>query len=278
MTPQLRYSNKYRRTFAEIVPRFQLLEIEPIFKEIGYTHETPLTVVDVGANGGIWSLALLQHSGPWIGKIHMFEPMEGNLASLRQVMKDGLYGEHVDKLVINEYALSDDKGSVEIHFENDVTGLASIDSGTAHFPMRNIPLDRTRSIKTDRLDTYCAENGIESIDILKIDVEGHELAVLKGAENLFRENRVKAVAYEIGPHQMARRDFYKDFFEFFEQYGYTNLRYREPGWKAMPIPEYRSSLEQFDNVCMRMAVRTEKPVDAPIKERVKAWLKPKLGR
>ena len=278
MTPELRYSDKYRRIFAEIVPRFQLLEIDPIFKEIGYAPETPLTVVDVGANGGIWSLALLHHSGPWVDKIHMFEPMEGNLAAIRDVMKDGLYGEHADKLVINEYALSESKGSVEIHFESDVTGLASIDSATAHFPMRNIQLERTRAIQTDRLDTYCADNGIETIDILKIDVEGHELSVLKGAENLLREKRIRAVAYEIGPHQMARRDFYKDFFEFFNQYGYTNLRYREPGWKALPIPEYRSSLEQFDNVCMRMATCLDGREETPIMESARSWPEPMKGR
>jgi len=278
MPLDIRYSDKYRRIFAEIVPRFQLLEIEPIFKEIGYKHDVPLTVVDVGANSGIWSLALLQHSGPWIGKVHMFEPMEGNLSVIRDVLKDGLYGEHVDKLVINEYALSETKGSVDIHFENDVTGLASIDGEVSYLPMRNVLLGRKRSIKTDRLDSYCAEHGIETIDILKIDVEGHELSVLKGAENLFRENRIRAVAYEIGPHQMARREFYKDFFEFFRQYGYENLRYRESGWKAMPIPEYRSSLEQFDNVCMRMAIRTQDPVKYPIKDRVKTWLGTLSGR
>jgi len=121
--------------------------------------------------------------------------------------------------------------------------------------MRNQPLQKTRSIKTETIDAYCQRNGIDNIDIFKIDVEGHELAVLKGAKEMLRTQRIRAVAYEIGPHQMAGREFYKDFYDFFDEMGYRNLRYREAGWKAAPITEYTSSLEKFDQVCMRMAVR-----------------------
>ncbi|OAN69009.1 hypothetical protein A8B82_04900 [Sulfitobacter sp. EhC04] len=257
MGQDIRYGPKYRRLFAETLPRFQLLEIEPIFKEIGYSPDTPLRVFDVGANTGTWSLALLQHSAPWIGTIHMFEPMPGNRNKIKELMQDGLFGDHKDQVTINGFALSDKAGKVEINFENDVTGFASIDSKLVHLPMRNQALDRTLTVETQRLDDYCEANGIEEIDILKIDVEGHELAVLKGAERMFAEGRIRVVAYEIGPHQMSRRDFYKDFFEFFEGHGYANYRYREAGWKPALIPAYMSSLEKFDQVCMRMAIAPE---------------------
>lgn len=254
MAQDIRYGNKYRRLFAEFLPRFQLLEIEPIFKEIGYSHANPLCIFDVGANTGTWSLALLQHSAPWIGPIHMFEPMPGNQNKIREFMRDGLFGDHASKVVINGCALSDKAGKVDINFENDITGFASIDSKLVHLPMRNQALHRTLSIETQRLDDYCETNGIDHIDILKIDVEGHELAVLQGAERMFAEGRVRVVVYEIGPHQMSRRDYYKDFFEFFERHGYSNYRYREAGWKPALIPVYNSSLEKFDQVCMRMAM------------------------
>ena len=47
------------------------------------------------------------------------------------------------------------------------------------------------------LDDYCAEHGIERIDLLKLDVEGAELEALRGAERLLREARVGCVMFEV---------------------------------------------------------------------------------
>lgn len=254
MTTDIRYSAKYRRIFAEILPRFTINEIEPIFKQLGHQPENPLTVFDVGANMGFWSLALVRHSGPWIGKMHLFEPMPGNLERIESVRSDGLYGDNADNITINRFALSDTEGTVDIHFENDVTGFASIDSATVHLMARSVDLPRHLSIETQTLDAYCAAHDIGRIDILKIDVEGHEMAVLKGAQRMLSEKRIRCIVYEIGPHQMVRREFYKDFFDFFVALGYDNYRYRDHGWAPVKIGRYLSSLEQFDQVCMRMAV------------------------
>lgn len=254
MRADLRYSPKYRRLFAETLPRFQINEIEPIFKQLGHTPDTPLTVFDVGANTGTWSLALTQHSGPWIGPLHLFEPMPGNLKKIEELRADGLYGENAAAMTINPFALSDSCGTVDIHFENDVTGFASIDSATVHLLARNVDLPRHQTIETRTLDSYCDERGIDRIDILKIDVEGHELAVLKGAKRMLAEKRIRCIVYEIGPHQMVRREYYKDFFDFFAGLDYDNYRYRDHGWAPVKIARYLSSLEQFDQVCMRMAL------------------------
>jgi len=254
MTSDLRYSKKYRKLYAEAIPRYTINEVEPIFKQIGHTHKTPLTVFDVGANVGGWSLALIQHSAPWIGPMHLFEPMPGNLKQLKIAMADGLYGPNLKNMILNRFALSDTKGTSVINFENDVTGFASIGSSIVHLLARNVKLPRKLNIQTETIDAYCAANEIDRIDILKIDVEGHEMSVLKGAKRMLAEKRIGCIIYEIGPHQMTRREFYKDFFDFFEDLGYENFRLRENGWAPVKIASYMSSLEQFHYVCMRMAV------------------------
>lgn len=252
----VQYSAKYRRLFSEHVPRFELLEIEPIMKHIGHEPKQPLRVFDVGGNTGGWTISLLRHSGPWIGEVHMFEPMPGNRAKLDEAMSDGLFSGKAS-IKICPFALSHEAGSVTIHYENDVTGLASIDNSDAMMPARNISLNKTMEIETRTLDAYCTEHSIDRIDILKIDVEGHELSVLKGAERMFGEKRIGVVAYEIGPHQMQRREYYRDFFEFFATHGYQNHRYRENGWSTMAIKVYRPAFEKFDQVVMRMAVHPD---------------------
>jgi hypothetical protein len=47
-----------------------------------------------------------------------------------------------------------------------------------------------------RLCEYCADHSVEEIDFLKIDIEGHELAALKGLSHLLSQRRVKAIYIE----------------------------------------------------------------------------------
>ena len=52
------------------------------------------------------------------------------------------------------------------------------------------------------LDEYCAANGVESIDLLKIDVEGAELDVLQGAQRLLEDRRVGSILFEVSLPQI----------------------------------------------------------------------------
>jgi FkbM family methyltransferase len=45
-----------------------------------------------------------------------------------------------------------------------------------------IDYSKSETVKLSTLDDYCEKNSIDRIDFLKMDVEGHELKVLKGAE------------------------------------------------------------------------------------------------
>jgi FkbM family methyltransferase len=60
---------------------------------------------------------------------------------------------------------------------------------------KNYDYDRI-SVTIDTMDDYCARKNITAIDILKIDVQGAELYVLKGAKNLLTENRIRLIYLE----------------------------------------------------------------------------------
>ena len=53
------------------------------------------------------------------------------------------------------------------------------------------------NVQTQTLDNFCLSNKIENIDVLKIDTEGNDLNVLKGAKKLLSENKIKAIYTEI---------------------------------------------------------------------------------
>ncbi len=61
------------------------------------------------------------------------------------------------------------------------------------------------------LDDYVDQNNIQQIDFLKIDVEGHEFAVLEGCARLLRENRIRAIQFEFNEMHTISRVFLKDF-------------------------------------------------------------------
>ena len=48
------------------------------------------------------------------------------------------------------------------------------------------------------LDHYCDINNINSIDFIKIDVEGAEKMIIEGGNNMFKEKKIKAGLFEIG--------------------------------------------------------------------------------
>ena len=72
---------------------------------------------------------------------------------------------------------------------------------------------RVDEVELRTLDEVPGELGLARIDLLKVDVEGHELPVLKGARGLFDAGAIEAVQFEFGERSLYSRTFLRDFFE-----------------------------------------------------------------
>ena len=70
---------------------------------------------------------------------------------------------------------------------------------------------RSLSIELDTLDEVSKAHGIEHIDLLKIDVEGHELSVLQGAGRMLERNAIKIIQFEVNEMNVVSRVFVSDF-------------------------------------------------------------------
>jgi len=64
----------------------------------------------------------------------------------------------------------------------------------------------------DTIDNFCASKNIENIDFLKMDVEGHELSVLKGAVSLLLTDSIKVIQFEFNLHNVYAHVFLRDFY------------------------------------------------------------------
>ncbi len=121
--------------------------------------------LDIGANLGIYSYELSR-----LGvRVIAFEPNPQVAAVLRSMALAGAE--------VCEIALSDHEGSAELSIptEGGGFGLATIGELKSY----NGPLTRVR-VRAARLDSLT----LPSVDFIKIDVEGHEEAVLAGARDL----------------------------------------------------------------------------------------------
>jgi len=67
-------------------------------------------------------------------------------------------------------------------------------------------------VAMDTLDNFCIKNKIETIDFLKIDTEGSELEVLKGAKDLIESNKIKIIQFEFNEMNVISRVFLKDYY------------------------------------------------------------------
>ena len=255
LNADFRLDDKYRHYFQRRIPNYIINEIDPVTRGLPNDQykEGGLTVFDVGANQGLWAAALLVHSGPYIGEVHMFEPMPGNLKWIDQHLNDGIYSPYQSLIKVNDIAIGREPGNITMHYDDLSTPYASAAVETTFMGDRNIELSNILEVPVDTIDSYCERNGISKIDILKIDVEGLELDVLKGAESLLRKRLIHSIIYEFGTHQMGRKEYFKDFWDFLTSVGYTSHKVMTLGRAPQTIKKYSATFENFGGVGIFMA-------------------------
>lgn len=158
-------------------------------------------VFDVGANLGDWTIAAQR---TWPGAtVHAFEPA-GDI--YRQLTA------RVDAVCV-QAAVGDAEGEAVLYAVAGVSGLSSLhDRDLAAHSMTMSPAG---SVPVTTVDSYCAENGIERIDYLKIDAEGHDLAVIQGASGTI-DRGVRFIQFEFGGCNIDSRTFLRDFVRLLE--------------------------------------------------------------
>ena len=165
---------------------------------------SPKTLFDVGANVG--QTASLWHEEFPEADIHSFEPV----ARLHKQLEDncGKYAR------CNHLGVGDECGELKIHYgKHDVSHSFSKDD-------QNLGGEVT-SVVT--VDSYCKEHNIERIDLLKIDVEGFEPQVIKGASGLLAAQKVDLILVELGFDPNGYYVFYPEFAELLSSYKYSTL-------------------------------------------------------
>lgn len=213
---------------------------------------TKLCAFDVGANCGQFLSALLSVIPEGHISVHAFEPGKTAFTNL-----EALHGRCL-AVQLNRIGLSDGERASELFF--DVTGSGM--SSTLQRDVRHlgVTFSQREAITLTTFDAYLAARSIPKVDFLKMDVEGAELSVLKGAEQAFAAGRVRSVLFEFGGCNIDSRTYFRDFYYFFHRFAKARIFRVTPSGFLQPIDCYREQLEQF--ITTNFFVLLDESVDA----------------
>ena len=169
--------------FAHAEPLHDEWEPE-LYASFKATLRPGMTVLDVGASFGLYAIAAGRAVGP-AGRVYAFEPASVSASALRRHLEWNGVAERVE---VVEAAVTDRSGHATF-FEQDASFVASLVESAARQEERRAGTPVVaRRVRTVALDDFCGERGLEP-DVVKIDVEGAEAAVLRGAREILGARR-----------------------------------------------------------------------------------------
>jgi FkbM family methyltransferase len=209
-------------------------------------EEREITIFDVGANLGQFALEANQvFAGR--AKIFSFEPVKETFIEL---------SENTDKnesISIYPFGLSNKNEDLSIFYDSKGSGLASIYKRNIEHHGIDMNLNEVAKFKT--LDQFCAEENIQKIDFLKMDVEGHEIKVLEGSKKMLDSGKITFIQFEFGGCNIDSRTFFRDFYVLLKE-KYNLYRVLKDG--IYPIKRYSEINEIFMNTNYFACLKTVK--------------------
>lgn len=190
-------------------------------------------VFDVGANQGEYADAALARFPAGVD-LFCFEPSKStfDLLSGRVAGRDGVR--------LFNFGFGAKAESVTLYSNQAGSGLASVYARRlGHFGIEMKPVE---TIRLRTMDDFCREEGIAHIHLAKLDVEGHELSVLRGAQSLIQRRAIDFIQWEFGGTNIDSRTYFQDFFYELNE-GYRIHRVLRRG--LAPIDRYYEALENF---------------------------------
>jgi FkbM family methyltransferase len=167
-------------------------------------------------------------------ELHVFEPATTILARLKT-----RFVQHA-QVSLQQAALSDAAGRMTLFADRDGSGMASLaQRQLSHLDIRFAPMEE---VEVRRFDSYWKQalSG-RFIDVVKIDVEGYELMVLRGFGDAIRN--VHVLQFEFGGTNIDTKVFFRDLWHFFEEAGFDLYRITPLG--LMRIEHYHERDELF---------------------------------
>lgn len=160
------------------------ISLKTDLERLGYPLNKAQVILDIGANDGRWLTSvydIFPHA-----TIHAFEPVPTTYEDLcTNVGKNPRVRTYCQGFSSEPKTLS-----MQIYENPRANSMETAEIQVGHRPLKTV------TVECATLDAWLKESAIDEIDFIKIDVEGHELKVLNGGINLFREAKAAFLLIE----------------------------------------------------------------------------------
>ncbi|MEA5448115.1 FkbM family methyltransferase [Leptolyngbya sp. CCNP1308] len=209
------------------------------------------TCVDVGANIG-YMTSLMAHRVGLEGKVVAFEPHPSIYQRLSNNVQSWITEKNWTQIETSTLAISDKLGQAQL-FEPINFGL---NQGTASLMPSSDEIAYSSVqqliVETNTLDKLFSNR---AIGLLKIDVEGHEISVLSGAEELLKENRIRDILFE------EHRPYPNPVSEFLKEKGYFIYRVTKDFLKPSLVLPQAAGFHPWEPPCYLATKNVERVFD-----------------
>jgi len=174
-----------------------------------------MTVIDVGAHIGLLSIVMAKKTGA-NGQVFSFEPTPSTFAILKKTIE---INEVKDVVHPINKAVAEKAGKTSFY----VTDIAAHNSNSLSNNERNYGNEKKIDVDLISIDELVQEKNISKVGFIKIDAEGAEYAVLKGATNTIEKQRPKMI---LALHPSSIKNFgdsLEGIFDFISQKNYRVL-------------------------------------------------------
>ena len=171
-------------------------------------------IFDIGANSGVMSLFFSKKVKK--GFVYSFEPTHYAFEKLKRNVD--LNPELSKRIVLTQCFVSSSS-----EHEPDLKAYSSwpLTKDDSSHNIHNGVIKSASGVHSITIDEFCKDNRIENVGIIKIDTDGHELDVLKGAKETINKNK-PGIIFEVGIYLLEERSIsFIDFINFF-----TDLNYK----------------------------------------------------
>lgn len=183
-------------------------------------------VVEVGSNIGYFTLLAARLVGEK-GHVYSFEPDVGTFTLLQDNIDVNIYQ---SRITAYRYAISDKFGTATLTQPKKHPGSGSILQLSQEFLDRHFDVSSSQTVNITTLDSILFDKNIRSIDVLKMDAEGSELAILRGALKLLERNPNMKIICEYNPEILETNNISgNEFLHELKEYGFIAQNITEQG-------------------------------------------------
>ncbi len=204
------------------------------------------TIFDVGANTGKYARTVLATCPS--AQVFVFEPHPKTFKMLTDTLSD-------PRLRAVNVGIGAADGSMELYDYRD-------EDGSSHASLYKDVIERihhrpsvSHRVPVRRLDGLAAELGVSRIHLLKVDTEGHELAVFQGAEQLISSGAIDVIQFEFNEMNVISRTFFKDFWDLLSKYDFYRLLPSGALYINQYVPAFCEIFAFQNIVCVRKGMQ-----------------------